>query len=772
MVPATVMVLGLVSGLAYFYLELGIAERRVEASIAASARYLGGTLATMCPYLIEQKLPDGAQRAVEVSANEPDLRAAYAFDAGLKVLFSTRENLRGQSAKDTSAEPYLSQILQVRKRQGDQIEIAPDGGTVTGAFPFELKPDAAQSYKPGTGVIFLEYDLVAPKKAARANELRHTATWGGLLFLLCAALVFLFGRLLTARVRRLVDASAELAAGRLDVRAGLRGSDELAWLSDAFDRMAGQFQARESELRESEARFRLLVENIPQVFWLTQVLPERVLYVAPSFERIWGCKAEELYRNPRIWVDLIHPDERERVGHLFEAWLTGRTPTYEATYRIVRPDGGTRWIRDRGTFLAVPRSDQPRRIAGFAEDITEEKRAADEREAIERKLQDAQRLESLGVLAGGIAHDFNNLLTGMLGNASLARMMIAQSDDAQTCLAEIEATAQRAAELCKQMLAYSGKGRFVAQALDVKVLLEESRKLLEVSIDKNAGLRFSLDREIPQILADPTQMRQVVMNLIINASEALGGKDGSIKVSTGIAHLDGDSLGRMTPHSEAEPGDYVRLEVADNGCGIDSATLERVFDPFFTTKFTGRGLGLSAVLGIVRSHKGALNVDSQPGKGTTFQLYFPVAKGRREAGGKDGLSAKGWRGTGTILIVDDEETVRAVAARMLAAFGFKALLACDGREGVERFQAAREEIVAVLLDMTMPHMDGEETFRLIREIDASAKVILMSGFSEQEALNRFSEKGLAGFLQKPFTPDALAAKLECIASPQPAGATG
>jgi CheY-like chemotaxis protein len=216
----------------------------------------------------------------------------------------------------------------------------------------------------------------------------------------------------------------------------------------------------------------------------------------------------------------------------------------------------------------------------------------------------------------------------------------------------------------------------------------------------------------------------------------------------------------MTFHSEGRPGEYVRVEVADNGCGIESATLERIFDPFFTTKSAGRGIGLSAVLGIVRSHHGVLNVDSRPGKGTTFQLFFPVAKDQSAGDAKASLSAKGWRGTGKVLIVDDEDTVRTVAARILEAFGFTPLLACDGREALEHFQAARSEIVAVLLDRTMPHMDGEETFGRILEIDPSAKVILMSGFAEEEALNRFSGKGLAGFLQKPFTPDGLAAKLE------------
>ncbi len=314
------------------------------------------------------------------------------------------------------------------------------------------------------------------------------------------------------------------------------------------------------------------------------------------------------------------------------------------------------------------------------------------------------------------------------------------------------------------MLAYSGKGRFSVHLLDVSTIVQETTQLLSISIAKGAVLRFNLAKDLPPIKADPTQLRQVVMNLVINASEALGGKSGTISLNTGVVRVDKDYLNSAVLADQVAEGDYVFLEVADNGCGMSPEMKSHIFEPFFTTKFTGRGLGLSAVLGIVRGHKGAMKVYSEAGKGTMFKLLFPVADGRAQTIQQDTANAAKWKGSGTILIVDDEETVRTVCARMAESFGFKAILAVDGLQGVERYKAQRAEISAVLMDLTMPHMDGEETFRQLRALDPGVHVILMSGFNEQEAINRFTGKGLAGFLQKPFKPDQLRTKLQQLFS--------
>jgi nitrogen-specific signal transduction histidine kinase/CheY-like chemotaxis protein len=395
-------------------------------------------------------------------------------------------------------------------------------------------------------------------------------------------------------------------------------------------------------------------------------------------------------------------------------------------------------------------------------DVTEQRLAEEEKARIEHKLQETQKLESLGVLAGGIAHDFNNLLTGILGNASLARLDLPPTSPAQPSLEQIELVAQRAADLCKQMLAYSGKGRFIVQRLDLSVLVRDTADLLRLSISKNAVLKFSLSAGLPAISVDATQMRQILMNLIINASEAIGESSGVITVTTGVMHADRAYLTEAYLSPNIPEGEYVFLEVSDNGSGMDAETRQRIFDPFFTTKFTGRGLGLAAVLGIVRGHQGALKVYSEPGRGTSFKLLLPRAEGPAEHLPVRLEASPAWRGAGTMLVVDDEDTVRTVAARMLAGMGFHILQAANGHEAVEIFLSHHGEIVGVLLDLTMPQLDGTATFSELRRIKPDIRVLLMSGFNEQDAVNRFAGKGLAGFIQKPFKAETLQAKLRAI----------
>ncbi|HWN94583.1 MAG TPA: CHASE domain-containing protein [Methylomirabilota bacterium] len=397
-------------------------------------------------------------------------------------------------------------------------------------------------------------------------------------------------------------------------------------------------------------------------------------------------------------------------------------------------------------------------IVGVSRDITERKRTEDERQVMERKFQETQKLESLGVLAGGIAHDFNNLLTGILGNASLARMEVAPDSPLQPYFQQIELASQRAADLCKQMLAYSGKGRFVIQRINLTGLVHETLHLLRVSISKKAVLKLHLLESLPAVMADATQLRQIIMNLVMNASDAIGDRNGLITISTSTTHLDQESLEDFVGTAELPRGDYVVLEVTDNGCGMSPQTKAKVFEPFFTTKFTGRGLGLAAVLGIVRGHKGALKVHSEVGHGTTFRLLLPAAGAAACDVKVEPRPVPRWRGHGTVLVIDDEESVRMVAGKMLKTLGFDVLTAGNGEQGLNVYNA-RADISAVLLDLTMPEMDGEETFRELRQLRPDARVILMSGFNEQEAGARFVGKGLAGFLQKPFTPDELRDRL-------------
>ncbi len=381
-------------------------------------------------------------------------------------------------------------------------------------------------------------------------------------------------------------------------------------------------------------------------------------------------------------------------------------------------------------------------------DISERKRTEEERLQLEKQLLHAQKLESLGVLAGGIAHDFNNILTSIMGNADLALMRLNPESPAVDNLRRIEQSAVRAADLAKQMLAYSGKGKFVIEQLDINRLVEEMLHMLEVSISKKAVLRLNLHQPLPGVAADATQLRQIIMNLVINASEAIGDKSGVIAITTGCMECDHNYLKDVWLDENLNEGLYVYLEIADSGCGMDRGTLAKIFDPFFTTKLTGRGLGMAAVMGIVRGHKGAIKVYSEPKKGTTFKVLFPADSRPAELFDSQ-PSPEEWQGCGTVLLVDDEETVRAIGSEMLRELGFKVITADDGRHALEQYKA-HDGICLVILDLTMPHLDGEQTFRELRRINSEVKVIMSSGYNESEVTQKFAGKGLSGFIQKPY----------------------
>jgi two-component system cell cycle sensor histidine kinase/response regulator CckA len=319
--------------------------------------------------------------------------------------------------------------------------------------------------------------------------------------------------------------------------------------------------------------------------------------------------------------------------------------------------------------------------------------------------------------------------------------------------------AERASDLTRQLLAYAGKGRFVMRNLDVSELVQEISGLVQTSIAKTVQVRLQLE-PVPPIFADPGQMQQIVMNLVINAAEAIAPEGGTVLVRTGVQDVDEQYISAISGAGESlQPGRHVVLEVHDTGCGMDEDTLKKIFDPFFTTKFAGRGLGLSAVLGIVRSHHGALKVYSHPGRGTTFKLLFPISK---EADVEAGTPAAGdLEGSGTVLIVDDEDLVRRTASSALERYGYRTLLDSNGREAVDVYRQ-EPEIALVLLDLTMPVMSGEETLRQLQAIRREVRVLLTSGYNEAEAVQRFAGKGLSGFLQKPFTAANLAERVKQV----------
>lgn len=515
-------------------------------------------------------------------------------------------------------------------------------------------------------------------------------------------------------------------------------------------------KATELALRASETRYRLLFSEMAEAFALHEMLRDgegravdyRFVAVNPAFERMTGLKAQ----------DVVGRTVREILPDIEPEWIE----TYDRVVRSGNPETFERYTRTLGRHFHVHAyRTSEKEFACLFVDVTDRVRAEEERRRLEEQLQYAQKLESLGILAGGIAHDFNNILMAILGNTELAREEILPGSRAEAYLEEVEKAARRAADLCREMLAYAGRTSLSVTWVSLNDIVTEMTHMLEVSVSKKVVLRCNLGDAVPPILADVSQMRQILMNLVINASEAIGEKSGVIIITTGLMDCDAEYLSTTLTKDLLKPGRYVYLEVSDTGCGIPPETLPRIFDPFFTTKFTGRGLGLAAVLGIVRGHKGAIKVYSEPGHGTTFKVLFPVAnpEGLTAAPLRAREPSKAGEFSGLVLLVDDEEGVRMTVRVMLERLGFQVLTAEHGREAVSILRARAAEVRCILLDMTMPHWDGVETYAELRRIRADIPVILCSGYTEDDAMQRFVGKGLAGFLQKPYTLAALTRKL-------------
>ncbi|MDA0321905.1 MAG: PAS domain-containing protein [Verrucomicrobia bacterium] len=514
-----------------------------------------------------------------------------------------------------------------------------------------------------------------------------------------------------------------------------------------------------TKTRLAEERYTMLFEQMLRGFALFEIVagtdgePEdyRFVEVNPAFETQTGLISADVIG--KSVVD-VFPDVRERWLRLFRNVARTGQPEHAEDYT---------GELDRYYELTVfaPSIGQ---LAVIFRDVSEKRRAEQEHNRLQTQIQQTQKLESLGVLAGGIAHDFNNLLMGIMGNTDLARDDIPDDSPAHESLKEIETASKRAAELCRQMLAYSGRGRFVVESMDLNAVIQEMSQLINVSISKKAELELDLALKLPAIEADITQIRQIVMNLIINASEALGEMPGHIRISTGVVDCARRELSRSHVNPDLPAGPYVYLQVQDTGCGMSNEVRDRIFDPFYTTKFTGRGLGLGAVMGIMRGHRGAILVDTAPQNGTIFKILFPPGTRNAPSANTDSESVEfgAFRGIGTVLIVDDEPTVMHTAVGLLSKMGFDIMTAVDGREAVSVFERHCHQIVCVILDLTMPEMDGVEAYQHLRKIHARTPIVISSGYEESELDDRFTGPGIFAFLQKPYQRSALEATMRKV----------
>ncbi|MBI4702576.1 MAG: PAS domain S-box protein [Deltaproteobacteria bacterium] len=505
-------------------------------------------------------------------------------------------------------------------------------------------------------------------------------------------------------------------------------------------------------LRESETLYRALVETCPDAITVTD-LQGKLLMTNRQAAALHGYgSAEEVLAAGLDAFAFIAPEDRERAFENARKVLeTGRIAGVE--YHVL-----TREDRKVPTEMSVSlirdADGAPKAFIGVVRDLSERKEAEAEKERLSAQVLHAQKLESLGVLAGGIAHDFNNLLMGVLGNASILLAELGEGSPQRERLQKIESAAYRARDLTQQLLAYSGRGSRRRDAFDLNELIAEMRSLLGLSISKKIVLHSRLASDLPAVEGDATQLRQVIMNLITNASEAIGERTGTISLST--SEVGAEQIDRTAALVEGEigAGRYLCLEVADTGCGMDERVRARLFEPFFTTKFAGRGLGLSAVRGIVRGHGGGIAVWSEPGAGTRVRVYLPASE--KSATSDLPLPSKPPEpARGTVLVVDDERTVRDVAAAMLASAGYEILTAGDGPQGVELYAKHADGLSAVLLDATMPGMDGAQALREMRRIRPGVPVIVSSGYPESQIAQQLQPEAADHFIQKPYRIDEL-----------------
>lgn len=502
-------------------------------------------------------------------------------------------------------------------------------------------------------------------------------------------------------------------------------------------------------LRESEKRFRSLFESMKEGLAIHRLDPGeggafpslRLMDVNPS------CLALlQLDRQAVLGRDSFtlfgpgfaeHRSEFQRVEEregfaAFELTLPGRDRLYAV--QAFSPAKG--------------------QIATLFEDITDRREAENERLNLERQLLQAQKLESLGILSGGIAHDFNNLLAAMQGYLNLVQVQVDAESPAFKHLESMERVVHRATDLTSQMLAYSGKGRFVVKQHSLNRVIEDMNDLVKVTIPKKILLDLDLAPLLPPVEADAAQIQQVILNLLTNASDAIGDQEGIIRITTRSLRLGPGDLVKDFQGQNLEAGVFVALEVSDTGCGMSTEVQARIFDPFFSTKSLGRGLGLSAIQGILRGHHAGLRIDSKPGRGTTFKVYFRASALAMEEAGRGAVSARKSL-EGTVLLVDDEVMITDSVSAMLEGMGLKVFIAHDGRQAVEVFQRERNRINLVLMDLTMPHLDGLEAARLIHRLEPRMPVILSSGYSEHESIQGGIGGQAVGFLQKPYSLQAL-----------------
>jgi len=514
---------------------------------------------------------------------------------------------------------------------------------------------------------------------------------------------------------------------------------------------AGPTRSTERTYHEELSR---ILASVGECLWSLRVSADGTLkrqHLSPEFEQLTGYPVEFFPVRDIVdehWLQLIVPEDRQRVRTVYERLASGPSTREICEYRFTRLDGEIIWIRDNCVVTRYPSGAV--QYDGIMTDISASKRAAEDQRKLEERVQQTQKLESIGVLAGGIAHDFNNLLVVIMGNADLAANSADCTSQNRECLQEIETAAQRASELCRELLVYSGRAPYVTAPVDLVDLVQEMEKLLRLTNSPGVRIETDFPEEIAFIDGDAAQLRQLVMNLITNAADSMTGGPGRIQISIEERWCEEADLANTFTHEALPAGEYVLLCVSDTGCGMANETLSRIFDPFFTTKFTGRGLGLAAALGIVRGHHGAISVTSELGVGTRSLVYLPALVKTQVEQATDMAEAAAWQASGVVLHVDDEGSVLRVVSLMLERLGVKVVSVDSGEEALRIMDSGAHDFRCVILDLMMPGLSGADTLRAIRERDRNLPVLIATGYGEAETKELLGGLSATGILAKPF----------------------
>lgn len=511
----------------------------------------------------------------------------------------------------------------------------------------------------------------------------------------------------------------------------------------------------EEALKISEQRFREMADLLPQPVYETD-LNGHISFLNRSGFELTGYSYADFDKGLSIYKMVIREESEDLRAGFLKAMNGEEFKGHEFT--LQKRDGSKVPVIIYSTPILKGKSVLG--LRGVFVDISERIAAEEDKRRLTERIQQGQKLESLGVMAAGIAHEFNNLLQGVLGNANMALMELSSVSRIRPRIDQIEKSAQRASVLTKQIMAFAGKEKLVRQRNNLSKIVEDMLQLSRVSISKKVNVILELSDNLPSVEVDASQVRQLVMNLILNAAEEIGNRESEIIVSTGVLDCDRTFLANTYVDDNLPEGKYAFIEVTDSACGMDAETVNRIFDPFFSTKSSRRGMGLAAVLGIIRGHNGAIKVVSELGTGTTITVFFPCCSQEAEVEITAPAKVPDWKGNGTVLVVDDEESVRMIAREMMEWLGFDVLIAEDGKEAIKTFNTRAKDITMILLDMSMPGLSGEEVIDQLRAAGSDVKIVVSSGFSEEETYERLGGKRIDGFIQKPFELALLSSKLK------------